>query len=78
MSHPLLLPTVESGGGRGYGEPLERDIEKVERDVPEGYVPIEETQRDYGVWFDPNTRKADRANTEESREKLKERPQGRE
>jgi N-methylhydantoinase B len=39
---------VTAGGG-GWGEPLERDPERVRRDVRDGYVSIEGAERDYGV-----------------------------
>jgi N-methylhydantoinase B/oxoprolinase/acetone carboxylase alpha subunit len=40
-----------SGGG-GYGNPLEREPERVARDVAEGYVSVEGARRDYGVALD--------------------------
>jgi N-methylhydantoinase B len=39
----------EHGGGGGYGDPLERDPERVLEDVLEGYVSAEAARRDYGV-----------------------------
>lgn len=39
---------VTAGGG-GWGNPLERDPEKVREDVLEGYVSIESAREDYGV-----------------------------
>ena len=43
--------TVElrTGGGGGFGEPLERDPERVLEDVLDGYVTCERAERDYGV-----------------------------
>jgi len=41
--------TVETGGGGGYGPPLERPRELVERDVKRGYVSAEAAARDYGA-----------------------------
>ena len=38
-----------TGGGGGYGKPLERDPEHVRRDVRLGYVTPEGAERDYGV-----------------------------
>lgn len=38
-----------TAGGGGYGDPLERDPEKVKEDVADGYVSIERAARDYGV-----------------------------
>jgi N-methylhydantoinase B len=36
-------------GGGGYGEPFERDPERVLEDVINGYVSVETAERDYGV-----------------------------
>ena len=38
-----------SGGGGGYGDPLERDPAAVLEDVKDGYVSIDGALRDYGV-----------------------------
>ena len=39
-------------GGGGYGDPLEREPERVEADVAGGYVSPEAARRDYGVVLD--------------------------
>ena len=38
-----------SGGGGGFGNPLERDPEQVLADVRAGYVSVEAAQNEYGV-----------------------------
>jgi N-methylhydantoinase B len=38
-----------TNGGGGFGNPLEREPERVSRDVRDGYVTIEGAARDYGV-----------------------------
>ena len=38
-----------SGGGGGWGNPLERPIELVREDVLDGYVSVEQAERAYGV-----------------------------
>ena len=43
--------TINTGGGGGFGNPWERDIELVRRDVLDGYVTREAAERDYGVAF---------------------------
>lgn len=43
---------LESGGGGGFGDPLDRPVDAVERDVRLGYVSREAAQRDYGVVLD--------------------------
>jgi N-methylhydantoinase B len=40
---------TEMGGGGGFGDPLERDPERVLADVRSGYVSLEAARRDYGV-----------------------------
>jgi N-methylhydantoinase B len=40
---------TRTGGGGGFGNPLERDPEHVRQDVLEGYVTREGAERDYGV-----------------------------
>ncbi len=70
----LLKPgdvvTIDAAGGGGYGNPLERDIEMVERDVLEGYVSIEKAKEDYGVIVDPKTLRVDVEATKRLRENL--------
>ncbi len=39
------------GGGGGWGDPLDRDPEKVRDDVLDEYVSLESAERDYGVVF---------------------------
>ena len=43
-------------GGGGYGDPLEREPERVEADVADGYVSPEGALRDYGVVLDAENR----------------------
>ena len=52
---PGDVVTIDAAGGGGYGNPLERDPEMVERDVIEEYVSIEAAKKDYGVVIDPKT-----------------------
>jgi N-methylhydantoinase B len=40
---------LESPGGGGFGDPLERDPALVARDVRLGYVSVESARRNYGV-----------------------------
>ena len=62
---------MDAAGGGGYGEPLEREIEWVQRDVTEGYVSIESAREDYGVVIDQETEKVDLVATQELRKTLK-------
>jgi len=36
-------------GGAGYGDPRERDIELIKRDITRGYISAESAKRDYGL-----------------------------
>ena len=45
---------VMSGGGGGYGSPLERDPQAVLSDVLEGYIAQDDVERVYGVIMDAN------------------------
>jgi len=54
-AHPLAAGSVVdllTGGGGGFGAPLERDPERVRADVLDGYVSREAAERDYGVVLD--------------------------
>jgi N-methylhydantoinase B len=43
---------VRTGGGGGWGDPLERDPERVQADVLEGFVTREAAQSEYGIVLD--------------------------
>jgi N-methylhydantoinase B len=63
--------TIDAAGGGGYGNPLERDPEKVERDVEEGYVSLEGAREHYGVVIHPETLKTDEEATRKLRDTLR-------
>ena len=48
--------TLRSGGGGGFGDPIERDSESVAHDVAEGYVSREVARDIYGVVLDDHGR----------------------
>ena len=62
-------------GGGGYGSPLERDPERVRRDVLERWVSLEQARAVYGVVFkgsmDDDTLAVDLEGTQELRERLR-------
>jgi N-methylhydantoinase B len=62
---------IDAAGGGGFGDPLERDPERVQEDVIEGYVSVEKAREDYGVVIDPATLKADFSATDELRKTLR-------
>ena len=58
---------MHGAGGAGYGDPRERDVEAVERDVRRGYVSIGAAREDYCVVIDPVTLEVDGSMTAELR-----------
>jgi N-methylhydantoinase B len=58
---------VRSNGGGGWGDPLDRDPERVRSDVIEGYVSFEHAKSDYGVVLDPKNYAIDAAATQKLR-----------
>lgn len=56
-----------AGGGGGYGDPLKRPVEKVVRDVRNGFVSAEKAKKDYGVVIDPVTLTVNREKTRRRR-----------
>jgi N-methylhydantoinase B len=69
--NPGDVVTMDAAGGGGYGDPLEREMELVERDIQEGYVSIERAKNDYGVVINPETGKGDVIATQKLRQALK-------
>ena len=60
-----------SGGGGGWGNPLNRDLEKVLNDVRNEYISLTSAERNYGVVIDPDTLTVDAAATEALRNEKK-------
>jgi len=58
---------MDAAGGGGYGDPLERDPEKVLDDVMNGYVSLEAAREAYGVVMAPETAELDVQATERLR-----------
>ena len=58
---------MDAAGGGGYGDPLERDPEKVQGDVENGYVSVAGARDSYGVVIDPETHRVDTEATEKLR-----------
>ncbi len=65
---------VEMPGGGGYGDPYQREPERVLADVLDGYVTVEGAARDYGVVIDPETLTIDVERTMQLR--TQDRPRG--
>ena len=62
--------TVTAGGGGGYGNPAQRNPERVLEDVVDGYVSIENARLEYGVAINPDTLEIDAVETEKLRAAL--------
>jgi N-methylhydantoinase B len=58
-------------GGCGVGDPLDRDISAVHKDVVDGVISLESAQGHYGVVLDPATLAVDYAATAELRSQLR-------
>ena len=61
----------QTAGGGGWGDPLERDIEKVRVDVVRELVSVEKAAADYGVVYDPATSEVDGTATQALRQSMK-------
>ncbi len=64
---------LRSGGGGGYGSPLERDLAALERDVRCGYVTRQAAEEMYGAVFMGDTLAIDATATEQRRAGMRER-----
>jgi len=62
---------MRSGGGGGWGDPLDRDPAKVLVDVVRGYVSIEKASSEYGVVVDSAKKQIDEGATRALREKMR-------
>jgi N-methylhydantoinase B len=58
---------LRSGGGGGFGSPLERPIAEVARDLSQGYITPDAAERDYGIVCDRASLKVDVAASERIR-----------
>jgi len=62
---------MDAAGGGGYGDPLEREPERVLADVVNGYVSSEKARSEYGVVINEATMEVDYQATQELREKMR-------
>jgi N-methylhydantoinase B len=65
------LVSIRTGGGGGWGDPLERDPELVLWDVVNEYITPETAREVYGVVVDPEKRQIDWEATRKLREQMK-------
>ena len=68
---PGDVVTMDAAGGGGYGDPTQRDPERVARDVAEGTVSVESARQDYAVVIDPDSLTLDQVATHALRESKK-------
>ena len=57
--HAGDLVRIRTAGGGGWGDPLEREIHLVEKDVRGGFASLKSARSEYGVVVDPDSLKAD-------------------
>jgi N-methylhydantoinase B/oxoprolinase/acetone carboxylase alpha subunit len=62
-----VITLVTSGGG-GYGDPLERDFERIAEDVRQGFLGREQGEREYGVVLKDGSPEVDMERTRTLRE----------
>lgn len=62
---------TKSGGGGGVGDPLDRDIDRVQWDVVNGYISLRNARETYGVVLEPDTLKVNYEATVQLRKELK-------
>jgi N-methylhydantoinase B len=62
---------LRSGGGGGFGSPLDRDLDALENDVRQGYVTREAAECDYGAVFIADSLVPDRPATERRRAEMR-------
>jgi N-methylhydantoinase B len=71
--HPIKAGDIlscQTGGGGGYGNPLDRSVEEVRLDVVRGYVSVEAAEKYYGVLINPKSLDIEMAATKEKREQM--------
>jgi N-methylhydantoinase B len=61
------LVRIYAAAGGGWGDPLERDIDRVLDDVKDGFVSLDAALTRYGVVVDPDSLTADISGTEARR-----------
>jgi len=68
---PEDIFAITSSGGGGFGDPLNRDSEKVARDVRWGFVSRQKAETIYGIVFEPGTLEVDEEQTRELKQKIR-------
>lgn len=63
--------TTKVPGGGGWGDPLNRNVDRVRDDVMDGLVSLQRAREVYGVVLDPETFEIEDGATEKLRKELK-------
>jgi N-methylhydantoinase B len=58
-------------GGGGWGDPLQRDVARVQGDVLDGFVSPQSARDDYGVILAPHTGEVDEVATRQLRQRMR-------
>ena len=73
---PDTQVVVQTGGGGGWGDPLDREVGLVHADVMEGLVSVAGAREHYGEIVDPEKLELDVSETENLRKKYRKEPRG--
>ncbi len=69
--YPREVVTTKVPGGGGWGDPLNRNVDRVRDDVMDGLVSLQRAREVYGVVLDPETFEIEDGATEKLRKELK-------
>jgi N-methylhydantoinase B len=72
--HAGDILVTKAGGGGGWGNPLDRDVEKVRKDVRDEFISLRRARNVYGVVINADTLEADHQATEKLRKELRNSP----
>ena len=64
----LVIKTISASG---WGNPIDRDVERIRKDVSEGLLSIQRAKNIYGVILDPETLEVNAEATEQLRKEMR-------
>jgi N-methylhydantoinase B len=65
-----------TGGGGGFGDPLQRPADKVAEDVQLGFISVDSAKKNYGVDVNAKTLRVNASTTLALRQKMKSKSKG--
>jgi N-methylhydantoinase B len=71
LAAPRSSVMVSTGGGGGWGDPLDRDPQRVRFDVVEEFISLQAARDDYGVVIDPTSMQVDETATRVLRARMR-------